>query len=123
MKAHAEKTFHDLESVAVWIDGIQIGDYNVVCAVGVDISGEKHVLEVRKGATENAEVVKPLLEDLLARGLHPSQRRLFVLDGAKALRCAVNAVFGDDAKVQRCRNHKLRNVVGICQKTRKIRHA
>ena len=119
LKALAEKTFHDLEIVAVWIDGIQIGDYNVVCAVGVDISGEKHVLGVRQGATENAEVVKPLLEDLVARGLHPSQRRLFVLDGAKALRCAVNAVFGDDAKVQRCRNHKIRNVVGHLPKDQK----
>jgi hypothetical protein len=44
LKALAEKTFHDLESVAVWIDGIQVGDYNFVCAVGVDFSGEKHVL-------------------------------------------------------------------------------
>ena len=26
--------------------------------------------------------------------------------------CAVNAVIGDDAKLQRCRNHKIRVVAG-----------
>ena len=112
LKALAEKTFHTIELLAVWIDGIQLGQWHVVCAVGVDPEGNKHVLGIREGATENAEVVKSLLEDLVARGLDPKQRRLFILDGAKALRAGVKAVFGDDAKVQRCRNHKMRNVIG-----------
>ena len=112
LKALAEKTFHNLELLAVWIDGIQLGQWHVVCDVGVDPEGNKHVLGIREGATENTEVVKSLLEDLVARGLDPKQRRLFVLDGAKALRAGVKAVFGDDAKVQRCRNHKMRNVTG-----------
>lgn len=112
LKALAEKTFHNLELLAVWIDGIQLGQWHVVCAVGVDPEGNKHVLGIREGATENTEVVKSLLEDLVARGLDPKQRRLFILDGAKALRAGVKAVFGDDAKVQRCRNHKMRNVTG-----------
>ena len=37
--------------------------------------------------------------------------RLFVLDGGKAFRSAVDGVFGDNAAVQRCRNHKVRNVL------------
>lgn len=112
LKELAERKFHDIELLAVWIDGIQLGDWHVVCAVGVDAAGNKHVLGLREGATENAEVVKSLLEDLVARGLDPKQRRLFILDGAKALRAGVKAVFGGDAKVQRCRNHKMRNVIG-----------
>lgn len=112
LKALAEKTFHAVELLAVWIDGIQLGQWHVVCAVGVDPEGNKHVLGIREGATENTEVVKSLLQDLVARGLDPKQRRLFILDGAKALRAGVKAVFGDDAKVQRCRNHKMRNVTG-----------
>jgi Transposase, Mutator family len=55
-------------------------------------------------------VVSALLEDLVARGLSPRQRRLFVIDGAKALRAAIERVFGGRVPVQRCRNHKLRNV-------------
>ncbi len=35
------------------------------------------------------------------------------------MRCAVNAVFGDDAKVQRCHNHKIRDVVGHLPKDQK----
>ncbi len=31
-------------------------------------------------------------------------------DGSKALRCAINAVYGSKNPVQRCRNHKIRNV-------------
>lgn len=112
LKALAEKTFHAVELLAVWIDGIQLGQWHVVCAVGVDPDGNKHVLGIREGATENTEVVKSLLQDLVTRGLDPKQRRLFILDGAKALRAGVKAVFGDDAKVQRCRNHKMRNVTG-----------
>ena len=112
LKALSERKFHDIELLAVWIDGIQFGDWHVVCAVGVDAAGNKHVLGLREGATENAEVVKSLLEDLVERGLDPKPRRLFILDGAKALRAGVKAVFGGGAKVQRCRNHKMRNVIG-----------
>ena len=112
LKELAERDFSKLDILAVWIDGIQIGSYHVICAVGVDDKGYKHVLGIREGATENAEVVKSLLEDLVARGLDTKRRRLFVIDGSKALRKAIDQVFGDKTPVQRCRNHKLRNVLG-----------
>jgi transposase-like protein len=46
----------------------------------------------------------------VTRGVNPEQKRLFVIDGSKALRTAINAVFGNH-RVQRCRAHKLRNVM------------
>src|SRR5271155_3778667 len=52
----------------------------------------------------------PSLRTQVARGLDPKQRRLFVIDGAKALRAAIERVFGERVPVQRCRTHKLRNV-------------
>ena len=112
LKELAERDFPQLDILAVWIDGIQLGPYHVICAVGVDATGQKHVLGLREGATENAEVAKALLEDLVRRGLDPKRRRLFVIDGAQALRKAIDQVFGTGTPVQRCRNHKLRNVVG-----------
>lgn len=112
LKDLAERDFSRHEILAVWIDGIQLGSYHVICAVGVDAAGNKHVLGLREGATENAEVAKSLLADLVARGLDPKRRRLFVIDGATALRKAIDEVFGDGTPVQRCRNHKLRNVLG-----------
>jgi len=95
----------------IYIDGIWFGEQCVIAAVGVDSQGKKHVLGLQEGATENGEAAKSLLEDLVARGLDPGRRRLFVIDGSKALRTAINAVFGAQGLVQRCRNHKLRNVV------------
>ena len=112
LKALAERDLSGLEILALWIDGLQLGPYHVICAVGVDAGGHKHVLGLREGATENAVVAQALLEDLVGRGLDPKRRYLFVVDGAKALRCAIDTVFGADQPVQRCRNHKLRNVVG-----------
>lgn len=64
-----------------------------------------------EGATENATVVRELLEDMVARGVSPDRKRLFIIDGSKALRTAINAVFGNQHPVQRCRAHKLRNVM------------
>ena len=112
LKELAERDFSKLDILAVWVDGLQLGPYHVICAVGVDAEGSKHVLGLREGATENAVVARALLDDLVGRGLDPARRRLFVIDGSKALRKAIDQVFGDGTPVQRCRNHKLRNVLG-----------
>jgi transposase-like protein len=39
-----------------------------------------------------------------------------VIDGSKALRKAIDDVFGRHNPVQRCRTHKLRNVIGYLPK-------
>ena len=83
----------------------------VAAAIGVDLEGRKHVLGLWHGATENATVVKSLLEDLVSRGLDGERKMLIVIDGAKALRKAVKMIFGEQAVVQRCRLHKMRNVL------------
>jgi putative transposase len=95
----------------IYLDGIRFGDHHVIAAVGVDRSGTKHVLGVRDGASENTAVVTALLEDLVTRGVDPKRCRLFVIDGSKALRRAVQQVFGRRHYIQRCRSHKLRNVI------------
>jgi transposase-like protein len=110
-KALVERRFDNLDILVVYPDGIIFGDHHVIVAVGVDAAGSKHVLGLRDGATENAVVVKALLEGLVERGLAPERRRLFVVDGSKALRSAITQVFGT-VPVQRCRAHKVRNVVG-----------
>ncbi len=112
LKELAERDFSETDILAVYVDGLQFGGYHVICAVGVDADGHKHVLGFREGATENAQVATALLEDLVERGLSPFRKRLFVIDGSKALRKAINQVFGKENPVQRCRNHKVRNVLG-----------
>lgn len=53
-----------------------------------------------------------MLADLVRRGLKTDRKYLFVIDGSKALRAAIEAVFGSQNPVQRCRNHKIENVMG-----------
>ncbi len=96
----------------VLIDGIVLGDHTVLIALGIDCEGNKQVLGLREGDTENSRVAKALLRDLVARGLDPERARLFVIDGAKALRCAIRKIFGDLGVVQRCQLHKQRNLLG-----------
>jgi transposase-like protein len=105
-----EKKLDDLDLVAILIDGIHLGKQVLVVALGIETSGRKQVLGLWQGATENTTVVKELLEDLVARGLAPERRYLFVIDGAKALRAGIERVFGGRAEVQRCQIHKRRNV-------------
>jgi transposase-like protein len=97
--------------LVLMIDSKFFGGDCLVAAIGLDLQGKKHVLGLWHGATENATVVKGLLEDLVARGLDTERKLLVVLDGAKALRKAVQMVLGEQALVQRCRIHKLRNVL------------
>jgi len=75
-------------------------------------SGPQTRAGVARGATENAEAAKDLLQHLVEHGVDPARRRLFIIAGSKALRAAINAVFGAETPVQRGRNHKLRNVLG-----------
>ena len=112
LKELVERDLSELDVLVVYLDGIVFGDYHVLAAVGVDADGRKHVLGLCGGASENTEVTAGLLEDLVARGLRADRRRLFVIDGAKALRQAIGRVFGSSNLVQRCRNHKVRNVLG-----------
>ena len=101
----------DLDLRVVMIDGIDYHDHTILIALGIDGQGRTHVLGVREGTTENSAVAGALLSDLVDRGLNAQGPRLFVIDGAKALRTAIRRVFGTLGVVHRCQVHKLRNVL------------
>jgi transposase-like protein len=96
---------------ALLIDGQYFRRECLIAAMGVDKQGQKHVLGLWHGATENSTLVRELLADLRERGLNTEGAMLVVLDGAKALYKGVREVFGERALIQRCRVHKLRNVL------------
>jgi transposase-like protein len=105
-----ERRLDDTRFPVVFIDGIGWAETTMVVALGISEDGSKRVLGFREGATENGEVCKALLEDLVERGLDTSEATLFVIDGGKALRKAITKVWGTRALVQRCRVHKKRNI-------------
>jgi hypothetical protein len=80
LKELSERRFDDVELLIIGartrahLDGIRFGAYHVIAAIGVDAEGNKDVLGLREGATENAIVVKALLEDLVERGVTPGHR-------------------------------------------------
>jgi putative transposase len=100
-----------LDLPVVMIDGIHFRDRVILVVLGIDAQGNKHVLGLREGSTESTRVVRSLLSDLIERGLDADRARLWVIDGGKALRRAIVECFGATALIQRCQEHKRRNVI------------
>ena len=102
----------ELDIRVVFIDAKVFREHCMLIALGLDSHGRKHVLGLREGATENAQVASDLLSDLVERGLPSERTMLFIIDGAKALRRTIADVYGELAVVQRCQVHKRANVLG-----------
>ena len=108
--------------LAVFVDGIHIGDSMAISSVGVDESGAKRVLGLSEGATESAASVGVLLDSMIERGMDPSLGTLFILDGSKAIARAVKDRFPNGV-IQRCQVHKLRNVLDHLPEGKRRRYA
>jgi transposase-like protein len=110
IKRLSERRWDGTRFVAIFIDGKAYAGQMMIVAIGVKTDGTKVVLGLRQGATENAEVVKDLLEDMASRGVAVQHVTLFVLDWSKALASAVRRVWGRYALIQRCQVHKCDNI-------------
>jgi len=111
LKGLQERDLSELDIIAVFLDGKTFADMTMVVAVGITLTGEKHVLGFVETGTENEPVLTPFLQELGERGLDCSQGLLVILDGGKGLRAAVRKAFGASVLVQRCQWHKRENVV------------
>jgi len=100
----------DVRLAVLMLDGIELKSRCCVVALGITTDGVKVPLGLWDGSTENATVARELLSNLVARGLDLGQGVLCVIDGAKALRKAIDEVLGA-VPVQRCVRHKERNVL------------
>jgi transposase-like protein len=110
LAALMSRDLHDMRLAVLMLDGIELKGRCCIVALGISTDGIKVPLGLWDGSTENKTVTGHLLADLIARGLDVEQGVLVVLDGSKALRAAVNDVFGP-VPVQRCIRHKERNVL------------
>jgi putative transposase len=111
LQALQERDLRELDVVAVFLDGKMFADMTMVIAVGITLTGEKHILGFVETGTENEAVLTPFLQSLGDRGLDWSKGLLVIMDGGKGLRAAVRQAFGAAALVQRCQWHKRENVV------------
>lgn len=108
--AFLNRKLNDISLVAMFIDGIEMAGTAVVIALGVTDKGTKVPLGLWAGSTENCAICTDLLQNLIGRGLSIVDKTLFVIDGGRGIRKAIQDVFGSLALVQRCQVHKSRNV-------------
>lgn len=99
-----------LRLCALMVDGVEFRKELFVVALGIDKTGTKTILGYHQGATENRQICDRLMEGIAARGLDLRQGMLAVLDGGPALAGAIRKYCGDKALVQRCQQHKQRNI-------------
>jgi len=100
----------------VWLDAVylkvrqnhRIVSLAVVVAIGVRESGEREVLGLAVGGSEEAAFWQEFLRSLVRRGL--SGVRLVISDAHEGLRKAIGEVLGG-ASWQRCRVHFMRNLL------------
>jgi putative transposase len=111
LKEMMDRKLGQVRLCALLIDATPFAGQQMVVALGIKQDGQKMILGIRQGATENTTVVGELLGDLMNRGLDFSEPRLYILDGGKALPAAVKRYAGESAPIQRCQVHKRRNVL------------
>ncbi len=79
----------------------------VLCAWGIDVEGNKHLLHLAPGTKEDAVSCREFIQDMKRRGL--CDPLLATTDGAAGLIKAVEECFPRSAR-QRCLVHKMRNL-------------
>lgn len=99
-----------LRLCALMLDGVEFRRELFVVALGIDKTGAKTILGYHQGATENQQICDRLLDGIAARGLDLRQGILAVLDGGGAVGASVRKYCGDKVLVQRCHQHKQRNI-------------
>ena len=105
----------------VWLDatcvkvraGGRVISMAVVVAIGVRSSGERDVLGLDVGPSEDGAFWHQFLRSLVARGLAGAQ--LVISDAHQGLKSAIAAV-RQGASWQRCRVHFVRNALGLVPK-------
>ena len=103
----------------IMLDSLHIGDFSILCALGITRTGKKIPLGFTVDYSESSATVARLLEDLMDRGISRTKSILFVIDGSKGLRVGIEKTFGDRALFQRCTLHKLRNITSKLMPTTK----
>jgi putative transposase len=105
----------------VWVDATylkvreqgRVVSMAVVIAIGVKESGEREVLGIDVGPSEDGEFWRQFLRGLVARGLGGVQ--LVISDAHQGLKGAIESVL-QGASWQRCRTHFMRNALALVPK-------
>lgn len=111
LKEFEQRDISGHKLVAVFIDGKYLMRQQMVIVLGITEAGEKVVLGFVQTTTENSKSIGELFVKLKERGMRYEEGLLFIIDGSKGLKKAIEQQFGEKAIIQRCTWHKRENVL------------
>ena len=110
------RSLSQYDIIAIFIDAKRYAEDGIMVALGVTIDGEKIILGVEQIHSENSRAIIQWLDRLIERGLKFEKGLLFIIDGSKGIKKAIEQRFSGYAVIQRCRWHKRENVVAYLDK-------
>ncbi len=120
LKELQERSLKRYDIVAVFIDAKRYADDGLMVSVGVTMDGHKVTLGVEQSHNENARAIEQWFDKLIERGLRFEDGILFIIDGSKGIRKAIERKFSYYALIQRCRWHKRENVVAYLDNSQQV---
>jgi putative transposase len=111
LKEFEERDISNHKLVAVFIDGKYLMRQQMVIVLGITEQGEKVVPGMVQTTTENSKAIGALFVQLKQRGMQYEEGLLFIIDGSKGIKKAIEEQFGDKAIIQRCTWHKRENIL------------
>jgi transposase-like protein len=100
-----------MDILAIFMDGKHLAKQQIIIALAITAQGDKIPLGFVQSTTENSVVIGSFLKDLINRGLKYDDGILFIVDGSKGMKKAIQDVFEHKAIIQRCTWHKRENIL------------
>ena len=120
LKGLQERSLKQYDIIAIFIDAKRYADDGLIVAMGITMDGRKIMLGVEQIHSENAKAIEQWFDRLITRGLIFEEGILFVIDGSKGIRKAIERKFAQYAIIQRCRWHKRENVVAYLDDSQQV---
>ncbi len=114
-----ERSLKQYDFIAIFIDAKRYADDGLMVGLGITIAGRKIILGVEQSHNENSRAIEQWFDKWIERGLKFEDGILFVIDGSKGIRKAIERKFSIYAFIQRCRWHKRENVVAYLDDSQK----
>ena len=105
---------------AIFMDAKRYADDGIIVGLGVTIDGKKIVLGIEQIHSENGRAIEQWMDRLIERGLKFERGVLFIIDGSKGIKKAIEQKFSVYALTQRCRWHKRENIVAYLDEAQQV---
>jgi len=111
LKVFESRDLSDYPMVGIFIDGKYLARQQMMIVMGITERGEKMILGLLQTGTENSQAIGQLFMQLKERGLCWQDGLLFIIDGSKGIRKAIEEQFAGKFVIQRCIWHKRENIL------------